>query len=45
VGPLQIVLSATSLTDRYYIADDFSAQEAGNPGLPRRIALQIRYRF
>jgi len=45
VGPLQIVLSATNLTDRYYIADDFSAQEAGNPGLPRRVALQIRYRF
>lgn len=45
VGPLQVILSAANLTDRYYIADDFSAQEAGNPGMPRRVALQLRYRF
>lgn len=45
VGPLQFVVSATNLTDVYYIADDFSAQDAGNPGMPRRLMLQIRYRF
>lgn len=45
LGPMQVVISATNLTDRYYIADDFSAQEAGNPGVPRRVAIQIRYRF
>ena len=44
-GPLQIVLSGTNLADHYYIADDFSSQDAGCPGLPRRLAVQIRYRF
>ena len=43
VGPVHVVLSATNLTDEYYIADDFSSQNAGNPGVPRRVALQIRY--
>jgi len=45
VGPLQVVLAASNLANRYYIADDFSAQEAGCPGLPRRVSIQIRYRF
>ena len=45
VGEVQVVLSATNLTDEYYIADDFSSQNAGNPGLPRRFTVQIRYRF
>ncbi|MBN8731292.1 MAG: TonB-dependent receptor [Acidobacteria bacterium] len=45
LGPVQTVFSATNLTDRYYIADDFSAQDAGNPGLPRRFSVQLRYRF
>ena len=45
VGEAQVVLSATNLTDEYYIADDFSSQNAGNPGLPRRFTVQIRYRF
>lgn len=45
VGPLQFVISATNLSDVYYIADDFSAQDAGNPGMPRRVALQVRYSF
>lgn len=45
LGPIQTVLSVTNLTDRYYIADDFSAQDAGNPGMPRRLAVQVRYRF
>lgn len=45
LGPIQLVLSATNLSDVYYIADDFSAQDAGNPGMPRRVAMQIRYRF
>ena len=43
VGPVRVVLSATNLTDEFYIADDFSSQNAGNPGVPRRVALQIRY--
>lgn len=41
----QLVLSGTNLTDAYYIADDFSSQDAGNPGMPRRVLLQIRQRF
>ncbi|MBS1823765.1 MAG: TonB-dependent receptor [Acidobacteria bacterium] len=45
VGPVQTVFSGTNLTDRYYIADDFSAQDAGNPGVPRRISIQVRYKF
>jgi outer membrane receptor protein involved in Fe transport len=45
LGPIQTVLSLTNLTDRYYIADDFSAQDAGNPGMPRRLSVQVRYRF
>lgn len=45
LGPVQTVFSATNLTDRYYIADDFSAQDAGNPGAPRRLSIQVRYRF
>jgi outer membrane receptor protein involved in Fe transport len=45
LGPLQVVLAASNLANRYYIADDFSAQEAGCPGLPRRVSIQIRYHF
>ncbi|MCY4076142.1 MAG: TonB-dependent receptor [Acidobacteria bacterium] len=41
----QLVLAATNLTDQYYIADDFSSQNAGNPGIPRRFTAQIRYSF
>jgi hypothetical protein len=45
VGPAQIVISGTNLADHYYIADNFSSQDPGCPGLPRRLAVQIRYRF
>ncbi len=41
----QLVLSGTNLTDAYYIADDFSSQDAGNPGMPRRVLVQVRQRF
>ncbi|MBK9171113.1 MAG: TonB-dependent receptor [Bryobacterales bacterium] len=42
---VRFVFAATNLTDVYYIADDFSAQNAGNPGMPRRVSLQVRYRW
>jgi outer membrane receptor protein involved in Fe transport len=45
LGPMQIVLAGSNLANRFYIADDFSAQEAGCPGLPRRLSVQIRYHF
>lgn len=45
LGDAQVILSATNLTDEYYIADDFSSQNAGSPSLPRRVALQIRHGF
>jgi outer membrane receptor for Fe3+-dicitrate len=45
VWRLRVVFAATNLKDEYYIADDFSAQDAGNPGMPRRYSLQIRYRW
>jgi outer membrane receptor protein involved in Fe transport len=44
-GRVQAVLSATNIADRYYIADDFSSQDAGNAGMPRRLAIQLRYSF
>jgi outer membrane receptor protein involved in Fe transport len=34
-----------NLTDRYYIADDLSAQEAGNAGAPRTAFARVRYTF
>ena len=37
--------SVTNLGNKYYIADDFSSQDAGNAGTPRRVAVQVRYRF
>ena len=45
VGEAQVVLSATNLTDEFYIADDFSSQNAGSPGGARRFTVQIRYGF
>ncbi len=39
------LVAATNLGDKYYIADDFSAQNAGNSGVPRRLTVQMRYRF
>jgi len=34
-----------NLADVFYIGDDFSAQEAGNPGAPRTVFARLRYRF
>lgn len=34
-----------NLTNRYYISDDLSAQEAGNAGAPRSGFVRLRYRF
>ena len=45
LAALQLVIAATNLTDEYYIADDFSSQNAGNPGVPRRFTVQLRYSF
>ncbi len=45
LGRAQLVLSGTNLTDAYYIADDFSSQDAGNAGMPRRVQAQVRVRF
>ncbi|MCE5307641.1 MAG: TonB-dependent receptor [Acidobacteriales bacterium] len=42
---LRVVVSGTNLSDRYYIADDFSSQDAGCPGTPRRFSVQVRYRW
>lgn len=44
-GNVSAVVSATNLTDRFYIADDFSSQDAGCPGVPRSVTLRVRYRF
>ncbi|MBL0156232.1 MAG: TonB-dependent receptor [Bryobacterales bacterium] len=45
VWRMRVVVSGTNLSDRYYIADDFSAQDAGNAGTPRRLSVQVRYRW
>ena len=45
LADVQLVLAATNLSDQYYIADDFSSQNAGNPGIPRRFTAQLRYSF
>jgi outer membrane receptor protein involved in Fe transport len=41
----RFIVAGTNLNDKFYIADDFSAQNAGNAGVPRRVSLQVRYRF
>jgi outer membrane receptor protein involved in Fe transport len=45
LGPGQILVSATNLTDEYYIADDFSSTNAGVPGMPRRFLVRYRYSY
>jgi hypothetical protein len=42
---MRFIVAATNVGDKYYIADDFSAQNAGSPGVPRRVTLQMKYRF
>jgi outer membrane receptor protein involved in Fe transport len=45
VGRVRFVVFGSNLTDTFYIADDFSSQNAGNPGPPRRVGVQVGYRF
>jgi outer membrane receptor protein involved in Fe transport len=45
LGRTRLVVFASNLTDEYYIGDDFSSQDAGNPGPPRRLGMQIGYTF
>jgi hypothetical protein len=45
VGRARVVIFGSNLTDEYYIGDDFSSQDAGNPGPPRRVGIQIGYTF
>ena len=45
LADLQIVLAATNLTNEWFIVDDFSSQNAGNFGVPRRFTVQLRYSF
>lgn len=45
LGPGQILVSATNLTDEYYIADDFSSTNAGVPGMPRRFLVKYQYSY
>jgi hypothetical protein len=42
---MRFLVAATNLGDKYYISDDFSAQNAGNAGVPRRLTVQMKYRF
>jgi outer membrane cobalamin receptor len=45
LGRARLVVFGSNLTDEFYIADDFSSQDAGNPGPPRRFGIQIGYTF
>ena len=45
IGRTRLVLFGTNLTDAFYIGDDFSSQDAGNPGPPRRVGAQVEVRF
>lgn len=40
-----LVAGVDNLTDAYYIADDFSAQDAGNAGAPRSVFARLSYRW
>ena len=42
---LTLQAGVDNLTDRYYISDDLSAQEAGNAGAPRTVFARLRYAF
>jgi outer membrane receptor protein involved in Fe transport len=44
-GRIRVILTGTNLTDEFYIADDMSATDSGYPGPPRRLGLQVQYRF
>jgi len=42
---LTLQVGINNLTNKYYIGDDFSSQEAGNAGAPRTMFARIRYVF
>lgn len=42
---LTLQAGVNNLTNKYYIADDLSAQEAGNAGAPRTVFARARYTF
>lgn len=42
---LSLQAGMDNLLDEYYIADDFSAQEAGNAGAPLNAFVRVLYRF
>lgn len=42
---LSLQAGMDNLLDEYYIADDFSAQEAGNAGAPLNAFVRVHYRF
>ncbi|RYY92766.1 MAG: TonB-dependent receptor, partial [Comamonadaceae bacterium] len=42
---LTLQAGVSNLTDKYYIGDDLSAQEAGNAGAPRTFFARARYTF
>ena len=42
---LTLQAGVNNLTNKYYIADDLSAQEAGNAGAPRTVFVRARYTF
>lgn len=45
IRSVRVVAFGTNLTDALYIGDDFSSQDAGNPGPPRRVGVQLSYAF
>jgi len=44
-APLTLQVGVNNLTDKYYIGDDLSAQNAGNAGAPRTLFARLRYVF
>ena len=45
VDAVKLVIFGSNLGDAYYIGDDFSSQDAGNAGTPRRVGVQVTYQF
>lgn len=44
-GKYELQFVANNIFDEFYINDDFSSQEAGNPGAPRNFFLWLRANF
>jgi len=43
--PVTVQVGVNNLTNKYYIGDDLSAQNAGNAGAPRTLFARLRYAF